>query len=58
MKLTAEISQVISNSVLRVDYIYKLLLTTWGDVSTVEPGRGGYIGSPELRPSSETEQES
>ena len=56
MELTAEISQVILHSVLMVNYISKVLLTSWGDVFAAVPGRGGDFASPEHRLCSEMER--
>lgn len=47
MELSAGFSQAVSHSVLMVNYISMVLLTTWGDICSAEPGKGGDFGSPE-----------
>lgn len=55
MELKAEFSQALSHSDLMVNYISKVLLTTWGDGCSAEPGKGGDFASPEHRQRSEME---
>lgn len=56
--MTAEISWVISHSLSMVNYISKVLLTSWGEVGSAEPGGGGDFTSPEHSSRPKTEHRS